>query len=85
MNNLERLQNWYVAQCDGDWEHGNGIAISTLDNPGWSVKINLEETSLEGRAFAPVKVERTENDWIHASSTGTAFRIFCGPRTWMKR
>ncbi|GHB54781.1 hypothetical protein GCM10010331_48120 [Streptomyces xanthochromogenes] len=34
-NVLDRLQSWYSAQCNGDWEHEWGIKIDTLDNPGW--------------------------------------------------
>ena len=80
MTNLERLQNWYVAQCDGDWEHGEGIDITTLDNPGWRVQINLEGTCLDGRSFPAVEIDRTEDDWVRVSSTGTTFMIACGPR-----
>lgn len=60
------LQNWYAAQCDGDWEHDYGVQIDTLDNPGWSVVINLAGTSLEGAKFQPVDESyRSEDDWIH--------------------
>jgi len=65
---LQRLQHWYAGNCDGDWEHGFGIRIETLDNPGWSVTINLEGTELEGRPFDAVKhglgSEETA-DWHH--------------------
>ncbi|MGL4464545.1 MAG: Imm53 family immunity protein [Planctomycetia bacterium] len=27
MDTLARLQDWYAAQCDGDWEHQQGIRI----------------------------------------------------------
>ncbi len=40
------LQNWYLNQCDSDWEHDYGIRIETLDNPGWNIKIDLEETNV---------------------------------------
>lgn len=40
---LKWLENWYSSNCDGDWEHGYGIRIETLDNPVWAVRINLEE------------------------------------------
>lgn len=32
---LERLEEWFENNCDGDREHGAGIRIETLDNPGW--------------------------------------------------
>jgi hypothetical protein len=36
---IKWIQQWYVSQCDGDWEHECGIKITTLDNPGWDIKI----------------------------------------------
>ncbi len=51
---LTDLQNWYAAQCDGDWEHQYGVKIDTLDNPGWSVNIDLRDTPLDGRPFPPI-------------------------------
>jgi Immunity protein 53 len=59
------LQNWYAAQCDGDWEHSYGVEIATLDNPGWYVVISLVGTPLEGATFQPVdESNRSEDDWI---------------------
>ena len=29
MDPLKRLQDWYISQCDGDWEHTYGISIAT--------------------------------------------------------
>ena len=48
MSSLARLEAWYVRQCNGDWEHLYGVTIETLDNPGWSVTIDLTGTKLEG-------------------------------------
>lgn len=62
---LTLLERWYARQCDGDWEHCFGVHIETLDNPGWSVRIELAETPLEGRALPRVKRERSEDDWVH--------------------
>lgn len=39
---LERLADWYLRHCDGDWEHGFGFKIETIDNPGIALKVNLE-------------------------------------------
>lgn len=49
--NLEWLMNWYVRKCNNDWEHSFGVKIDTLDNPGWTVEIDLRETCLEGCPF----------------------------------
>lgn len=61
---LSWLQQWFSAQCNGEWEHGFGITIENLDNPGWIVKICLEGTGLEFARFDPVKTKVSESDWI---------------------
>jgi len=43
------IQRWFADQCDGEWEHSHGITIGTVDNPGWSIEIDLDETSLSDR------------------------------------
>ena len=40
---LEWLENWYESQCDGNWEHDYGVKIENIDNPGWSITININE------------------------------------------
>src|SRR3990167_10532945 len=54
LHNLTWLARWYGAQCDGDWEHSYGVAIETLDNPGWALKIDLSDTPLESAPFEAV-------------------------------
>jgi hypothetical protein len=39
-DNLTWLMRWYLAECNGDWEHSYGVRVETLDNPGWSLKID---------------------------------------------
>ena len=64
MNPIQKLQKWYSSQCDGDWEHEFGVKLETLDNPGWSISIDLEMTSLEGVEFEESN-QVTELDWYH--------------------
>ena len=66
MDELQQLQDWYSSQCNGDWEHTYGVKIETLDNPGWSIEIDLRETDLAERSFAPLSRGDTEDDsdWI---------------------
>lgn len=40
------------------------IKIYTVDNPGWSIRIDLLETSLENEIFNRLQIERTESDWL---------------------
>jgi hypothetical protein len=61
---LETLQNWYSANCDGDWEHEFAIRITNIDNPGWSVSIPLAGTPLERRPFAEIQWQHGLDDWV---------------------
>jgi Immunity protein 53 len=61
-NNLIWLMDWYAEQCNGDWEHSYGVKIETLDNPGWSVTIDLEDTDhnkIGDKAWQSVKIDDT--------------------------
>lgn len=64
MNIIEWMQNWYTSNCDGDWEHMYGFKIYNIDNPGWSVFVDLIDTSLEKKPFSVIKYDNDENDWI---------------------
>ena len=46
MEILEWIQDWFTSNCDGDWEHGYGIIITTLGKPGWDVEIDISKTSV---------------------------------------
>jgi hypothetical protein len=80
MDELTWLQSWYVEQCDGDWEHSFGVHIGTLDNPGWSLDIDLAETPLEDLVRPNHFEERDENDWIAYEFKERKFIGHCGPR-----
>lgn len=73
------VQKWYADHVDGDWEHQNGVEIATLDNPGWSVRIDVAESELSDRAFDAVTVERSERDWVHARVREGKFEAYGGP------
>jgi hypothetical protein len=61
---LAWLQRWYQSQCDGQWEHSYGVRIDTLDNPGWSVEIDLTGTTLQSGSMQPVVRQGGADDWI---------------------
>jgi hypothetical protein len=85
---LDWLNKWYVSQCNGNWEHTYGVRIDTLDNPGWSLSVDLTETSLAGRSFDRVihgepsddlaEWQRTGSWWL-ATVTDGIFEAVCGP------
>lgn len=61
---LECVEDWYAAQCDGDWEHSYGLKIETTDNPGWYVEIDLLETEWSGTTIPFARDEISESEWI---------------------
>ncbi len=72
------LQSWFANNCDGEWEHQRGVKIETIDNPGWSVHIDLK-----GKAVEAVKFDRVERgsggDWIVCDVRDGVFEGFGGP------
>ncbi|MFI0434323.1 MAG: immunity 53 family protein [Parachlamydiaceae bacterium] len=78
-DNLIWLLNWYHIQCDGDWEHGNGVQMGTIDNPGWYLKVSLEETELQNQQFQQVRIDRSEHDWIQCFIEDRVFEGLGGP------
>ena len=80
MRGIDALQRWYSEQTDGWWEHSNGITIETLDNPGWSMRIDLEGTSLAGASFERVTDDESDQDWIRCWVEHGTFRGVGGPQ-----
>jgi Immunity protein 53 len=60
---LIELQQWYASNCNGDWEHSYRIKIDTLDNPGWHLAIELEETNLQNHSFISINIDNSDVDW----------------------
>ena len=77
---LTRLQNWYKINCNGEWEHNCKFSIETLDNPGWSIILDLHETSLENLEYKR-DYQNKENvfDWYIIRMKNKSFNIGCGP------
>ena len=80
MDVLRWLERWYEAQCDGEWEHGFGPEISTIDNPGWSLKVELKGTDCDGRILDRVSHNyEHETDWWTCWTEGNVFHGAAGP------
>ena len=72
---LQRFQQWYKAQCNGEWEHSCGVGIATLDNPGWSLEIDLADTPLQHKMFTEVKRDYEQaTEWITCFLRGKVSR-----------
>ncbi|MEP1551634.1 MAG: immunity 53 family protein [Paraglaciecola sp.] len=80
MEEFAELQKWYQDQCNDDWEHSFGISIDTLDNPGWHLSIDLEDTDLEDKIFDAIEVDHeSENDWLVCKVNEKKFIGACAP------
>jgi hypothetical protein len=83
---IEALQEWYLSQCNEDWEHTYGLDIGTLDNPGWSVSIELTGTDLEHATFPMhsygigANSQPENQDWIVCKVEKRKFIGRGGPR-----
>jgi hypothetical protein len=60
---VEWLQRWCKEQADGEWEHGHGVNIHTVDNPGWWISIDLTDTEYEDIYYEAPTVEISDTDW----------------------
>lgn len=76
---LYLLQRWYVSRCDDEWEHSYGVTIDTLDNPGWTLRIDVIGTTLESTTREWTKLARSEHDWVHWRVQDDRYEAACGP------
>ena len=63
MEILEWIQNWFKDNCDGVWENREVIQITTLDNPGWEIEIDISNTSLANTTINWILNENGKQDW----------------------
>jgi hypothetical protein len=70
---IQWLQQWYSDNCNGEWEHSYGIAIGTINNPGWAVSIDLTNTKLQGVTLTDDFYEISPSDWMGYSIANNVF------------
>lgn len=79
-NNLEWLEDWYQRQCDGDWEHREGIRLESLRRPGWRLTISLEGTTAENTPPNRLSLDTSGEEWIDCTISGERFEGAGDPR-----
>jgi len=80
INTLKWLEQWYLSSCsESSWENVRVIQISTLDNPGWSVSIDLHGTPLESKFYKPIHADNGENDWLECRVQSAMFKGMGSP------
>jgi hypothetical protein len=81
---ISHLQDLVMGFSNGEWEHGPGISITTIDNPGWGIDICLNGTPLVELQIEEVSHNRSEDDWIFIRTEMRAFEKYlmaaCGPQ-----
>lgn len=78
---MEKLIEWYLLQCNGDWEHQHGFKITSLDNPALRLTVDLKGTDLQFKRFATIEFQ-LENSatWIYCEKTSDCiFDGYCSP------
>ncbi len=56
------------------------MQIGTLDNPRWTLSVDLSDTPLEHKEFHSIKIERAKNDWVFCKIENSKFTGFGGPK-----
>lgn len=79
MSLVKWLAGWYKNNCNDNCEHCYGVKITTVDNPGWSIKIDLTGTGFEQKTFETVYLDRSDNNWIRCLVNDNIFKGFGGP------
>lgn len=89
---IKWLEQWFEAQCDAPpgeetWAEEQGITISTFAPPGWSVRIDITNTTVESAEFDKCEEYLDTNKWIRCykkqkeqyGDVHTFFIGRCGP------
>ena len=61
---FDRFQQWYAAQCQKGKSEAPAISMTSLDNPGWSLNIELTGTELAGGKMEPIDFDNGDYDWL---------------------
>ncbi|WP_420411532.1 Imm53 family immunity protein [Roseibium sp.] len=79
----ERMEEWFSDQLNGDWEHQGGINITTLDNPGWLIEVDLDTIAGDGyREISSFAEKDSELDFVkfYYDESENRIRVICGVR-----
>lgn len=79
MEILDWIQAWFQENCDGKWEKGEGVQITTSDIPGWEVEIDLSNTSLASFNLDWILNENSKQDWYGVKIDNQKFSAACDP------
>lgn len=64
---------------NGEWELDKKIKLTTLDNSGWSLTIDLKDTELEDEVFQKIEINRSKEYWLSCEVRDKKFEARCCP------
>ena len=79
-NDLEWLDEWYQRQCNGNWEHTQGMRLQSLDDPGWQLTIHLSGTSAVNTRPQRLRMVTRGGGWLACSIEAECFKGSGDPR-----
>ena len=71
---LEWLQQWFYDNHDEELNYISDIKIEALDNPGWTVEIDLIGTKYENMFNLKMEEDKGDDDWIVCSINRSGFK-----------
>lgn len=77
---IQWLEEWYSNNCNGDWEHDYGITITTIDNPGWDITIDLADTIFDLPNEDWKLIKESESSWYGYKVTNNVFNASGDPK-----
>ena len=69
--------SWLLLFCKN--QKISNCKIVTIDNPGFSITIDLQNTSFLNKSFDRFRIDRSEHDWIYCFIYENRFNGACGP------
>ena len=79
-NSFDWLQQFFLSNCDGEWEHEYGCTIETMSDPGWLIRFDLRETEHAAKVLEELEDRASPLAWLKCRMEAGVFEGQCGPR-----
>lgn len=74
---LDWLNRWHATQKTSSTR---GVELEALSDGSWKLSVPLDQSAVSARPFSPVKVRRTETNWLQCKIEENEFQATAGPR-----
>lgn len=76
---LIEIQNWIIKHNNYYENRESTLTIKNIVNPGWFIKLSMDNIPPNMIEYIPTNRENSEYDWIHFELDGSAIVVRCGP------